>query len=404
MTEDDYDRISEVDWGARLPQFANRKLYRSLRPHEKKGTPYVQAILEGDDGRCPFLVNNLCFIHSQFESKTKPSICQLFPYCFNETPSGVYATVSFVSMGVIHNSGKALIEQREYLEQKLNEFKTLFPDSHPNWSKLEIVGGKPITWERYLEIEKQMITRLQNFDQPMEERLKNISRFLVQLTRDSAPSAASNATAATSTSSSTASAGSPAGVQTAAEETAQGAAVGPLKPLDNHLLMALHSIYFPTKVLAPGERDFQVGRFIMQILLKGMGSPLRLAVPGKSYTAADLAEIAWSENEPEVDNLLYRYIFSRIFGKLYFSAGFGQLTLVTGFHHLVMLYALLKWQAKAICKSRGASHVTYLDVVAAVRQLEKRLGETALGGYGAATYELLMFSPGRAQRVLQAVS
>ena len=116
MTEEDYFRISDIDWAARKDKFVGKSLFRELKDYESKDTPYTHAIKEGEDGHCPFLVDKLCFIHSQFESSTKPSICQLFPYCFNETPSGIYATVSFVSVGAVNNSGKALSEQREYLE------------------------------------------------------------------------------------------------------------------------------------------------------------------------------------------------------------------------------------------------------------------------------------------------
>ena len=73
------------------------KLFGPLKEHEKKDTPYSYRILS-EEGTCPFLVNNLCHIHAERGSEFKPSICQLFPYCFNETPTGIYATVSFVSI------------------------------------------------------------------------------------------------------------------------------------------------------------------------------------------------------------------------------------------------------------------------------------------------------------------
>jgi len=126
-TETDYKRISAWDWAAHREQFKGKSLFRPLKKFEAEGTPYTHAITEGDDGHCPFLVDNLCYIHSRYGSEAKPAICQLFPYCFNETPTGVYASVSFVSMGVVHNSGKALTEQREYLERKLGEFRALYP-------------------------------------------------------------------------------------------------------------------------------------------------------------------------------------------------------------------------------------------------------------------------------------
>ncbi len=390
MTDPDYDRISDVDWAARLPKFAGKNLFRPLKQHEKKGSPYTHAIKEGDDGRCPFLVDNLCFIHSQFESETKPSICQLFPYCFNETPSGVYATVSFVSMGAVYNSGKALAEQRDYLEKKFRDFQTLFPDHHPNWSKLELTGGKPITWDEYLRIEQGIVDCLQRHELPMESRFLAASRYLLDRLKESGGASATAAAAASS---------APAPAPT----TSSSSSGSQLKPMDNHLLMTLHSMYFPTRILAPGEGNFNVMRFIKNIIFKGMGARLRIALPGQAYTLNELTKIEWCGQETDVENLLYRYFFSRIFAKLYFGAGFGQLSLITGFHHLALLYALVKLQSKALALSRGVEKVSYIDVVAAVRQLEKRLGETSVDGYAAAAFELLMFSPSRVQRVLSAV-
>jgi Fe-S-cluster containining protein len=401
MTDEDYGRIREVDWAARLPKFSGKNLFRPLKGYEKKGTPYTHAIKEGDDGRCPFLVDNLCFIHSQFQSETKPSICQLFPYCFNETPSGVYATVSFVSMGVVYNSGKALAEQRDYLLKKFKDFQTLFPDHHPNWSKLELTGGKPITWDEYLGIEQEIIACLQKHNLPMEIRFQQASKYLLSRLKDVAGQT-NGAVAAGDIAGSAADSAVGAGVGSEVVGSA-GAAATQLKPFDNHLMMMLHSMYFPTKILAPGEGNFNVLRFIKQIMFKGMSARLRIALPGQSYTVEELAKVEWCGDETDVEDLLYRYFFSRIFAKLYFGAGFGQLTLITGFHHLALLYALVKLQAKALALSRGVKKASYIDLVAAVRQLEKRLGETSVDGYAAAALELLMFSPSRVQRVLSAV-
>lgn len=375
MTETDYERISAVNWAERLPKFQLVDLYRPLKPHEKQGTPYTHAIKESPTGQCPFVVDNLCFIHSQFESETKPSICQLFPYSFNETPSGVYATVSFVSMGVIHNSGKPLLEQRDYMEKKLSDFQTLFPGHHPNWAKLELTNGKPISWDEYLKVESEIVSSLQNKSLSIEDRFRDASKKLIAKVRTSA---------------------------TATEAPAAAQPSSALKPLDHHLLLAFHKMYFPTKIQTRGEGDFKVMRFLQQIALKGLGNKFRVALPSGSYSLPQLDLVLWDGQDPDIENLLYRYFYSRIFAKLYFGAGFGQLTVITGFHHLGLLYALVKMQSKAIALSRGVNKVSYVDVVAAVRQLEKRMGETAVDGMAAAAFELLMFSPSRLDRILAA--
>jgi hypothetical protein len=375
MTQDDYERISAWDWAAHLDKFAGKNLFRPLKPYESQGTPNTHAIMPGSDGHCPFLVDNLCYIHSKYGSEAKPSICQLFPYCFNETPSGVYATVSFVSMGVVHNSGKALAEQQDYLQKKYAEFRKLYPNHQPNWAKIELTGGRPITWEQYLEMEAQLLQYLRAHSAPFEQRLLKCSAYLhARAAGLDEPETNSGDTTMTS-----------------------------LRSLDKHLLLALHKIYFPVRPLAKGEGDFSAGRFAYQLAFQGIFPGLRIPVQGHSYTFEDLVGMPWPFDDKEIEDLFYRYFYSRIFAKLYFGAGFGQLSVIAGFHHLVLVYALLKLQARALAKARGAAVVSYVDVVAAVRQLEKRLGETAVGGYAAAIYELLMFSHQRALRILAAV-
>jgi Fe-S-cluster containining protein len=367
MTQDDYERISAVNWGEYDDRYKMGDLFRDLKPYESAGTPYGYAIKEGGDGHCPFLKDNLCFIHSKHGSTFKPSICQLFPYCFNETPSGIYATVSFVSMGVVNNSGKPLTEQRDYLETKLKEFKTLFPDHHPNWSNLKLAVDKPLAWDEYLEIEKEMLKIWAERDKPLDYRFLAISDMLVSRFKGAAVTPPARA--------------------------------GSMKSLDKNLLVALYKIYFPVKKLGRGEGDFNAGRFAYQALFEGVFPGLRLNSPTRSYGFEELAKMEFPQDK-DVEDLIYRYFRSRIFAKLYFGAGFGQLSLITGFHHLLLTYVLLKENSKIVALSRGAGTVSYVDVVVAVRTLEKRLGETALGGYAAAILELLLFSPGRMRRIL----
>jgi len=366
MTEEDYDRISPVDWGKHAPQYMGRRLFRPMKKYEMEGTPYSYAIMEAETGVCPFLVDNLCFIHGKYGSDFKPSMCQLFPYCFNETPSGIYTTVSFVSMAVVHNTGKSLEEQRDYLNKKLGDFRRLYPDHHPNWSQIKLTTGKPVTWDEYLELEKEVLSYIKDKSLPIDKALLKASAFLCG-------KLSSNAQVPTGD-------------------------IPALKPMDKHLLVNFHKMYFPTGRLGRGEGDFNPGRFMYQVTF--LGPFLRISAGGKSYTFDELKAFSWPDGDKEIEDLLYRYVYSRMFAKLYFGAGFGQLSIIAGFHHLAMCIALVKLQAKALAKARGANIASYIDVVAAVRMLEKRLGEVALGPYAAAMLELLLFSPGRLRRFL----
>ena len=363
MTGQDWQRISKVDWGELNAKYKGKNLFREMKDYEKTGTTYTHCIKPGENGRCPFLVDNLCFIHSTFDSKFKPGMCRLFPYSFNETPTGVYTTVSFISMAVIHNSGRALADQRPYLEEKYADYLHMFPQLHSNWSQIKFATGQPMTWDEYLKHEEHLMSFIKDKSMPFEKRLVAGSDYLMaNLAASAKPSQASTK----------------------------------LKDLDKKLLVALHKLYFPVKPLGKGEGDFSVLRFLYQVFYQGTKIP----TPGRNFTIEELHAFPWVEDDAAICDLLYRYFFSRLHSKFYFGGGFGQLSLVAGFHHLILLYALIKLQAKASAINRDAPSVSLVDMVPTIKQLEKRFGETTLNGYAAATWELLMFSSERIKRVL----
>jgi hypothetical protein len=185
-----------------------------------------------------------------------------------------------------------------------------------------------------------------------------------------------------------------------ADSSDPSASAPKLNSIDMNLIVALHKVYFPSKPLSKGEGEFSAWRFVWQSLTAPVYPGLRLHLAGKAFKIEELLAMSWPENDAEIEDLLSRYFFARIFGKLYFGAGFGQLSLIAGFHHLAILLALVKLQARALALSRSAPSVSLLDVAAAVRQLEKRVGEATVGRYAAALFELFLYSPRRVRRIL----
>jgi Fe-S-cluster containining protein len=368
MTEEDYDRISAVEWTGVNAVVRGKGLYRELKKYESANTPYTHKIMEGDDGHCPFLVDKLCHIHAERGMEFKPTICQLFPYCFSETPSGVYATVSVVSMGVVYNSGLPLADQREFLEKKWGEFRKLYPDYKPDWSHTKLSVDKPIAWEEYLKLEEKLIAYLNDTSKPLEQRLWDCSVFL----RSQMSGAGSEPPAAPSL------------------EDAP-----PLNALDRSVLAVFHKMYFPAKPAKQGDGDFNIMRMLGERFL---GSK-RIQLPGQSFSISELLDVPFP-HDPDVDNLLYRYVFSYVYGKKYFGAGFGQVSIIAGFHHIILMLALLKLHARALAKMRQAPVASMVDVVATVRQLERMVGETRLGGYSVALWEMLLTPGSRARKLL----
>ena len=362
LTQEDYERISIIDWGSLDDGLKDKALFRPLKASEKINTPYTHAIIPEPSGQCPFLKNNLCFIHSQFEASVKPAICQLFPYCFNETPDGVYATVSFISRGAILNAGRSLIDQKEYLKSKYQEFQKLFPNHHPNWSCIKLSSNSPLSWERYLEIEENLLVAMQDKSKNLENRFIDGSNYLNSL------------------------------LATDGERKNNKTDQAQLNKWDKILLTILYKTYFPEhkdQAKSYGQLHLTFASFL--------NTALRPDDIGLQMEKA--AIIPWPEDS-QINDLIYRFFYSRIFAKLYFGAGFGQLSVIAGFHHLATLLALLKFKARLMAIKRSALIISHDDVIKSVVQLEKSLGELKISPYGAATLELLLASPSRIKRFL----
>lgn len=250
MSEEDYRRVSSVDWGELDPEYKGKKLFRELKRYERAGTSYTHRIVSKDD-TCPFIENKLCFIHKQKGGTFKPTICQQFPYAFTETPSGVYATVSFVSMAVLYNQGPPLVDQRDIIKQKFADFKKLYPLYKPDWSKIQLSVEQPISWDQYMQHEAQLMKRFGDKSKSLKERLYDCCDYLSEEMAKT-PRGASTAAAGKSPSADSVTSGK-------AEATA---ATVSLNKLDKNLLAVFHKMYFPRRAYRP---LFNVYKFWMGV-------------------------------------------------------------------------------------------------------------------------------------------
>jgi Fe-S-cluster containining protein len=363
MTLEDYDRISAIDFSKDLPQFDWSKQYRKLSARESKSTNYTHAIRPTASGHCPFLVGKLCHIHGKYGETVKPSICGLFPYSFNRTPSGIYLTASFRSNAVLANFGTPLTEQLDTLKEKLHVYETLYDAGATIWDKVKLTVDQPITWAQYLSLEKRVVEELAKEEMPLKDRIYAASDVLFA-DLHKAP--------------------------------ARSAVTGLPKTIDKRFLAGLFALYFHNRAkLETKDVDFNGIRFAMGLLIK---SP-SFRVLNKHYSFEQLIAVPMPLDK-EVTGLLTRFIYSRIFGKWYFGGGFAQLSVIAGFHHLVLLLALTRLHSAALAIDRGASEISMVDITETIRQLEEKISVAVLDGYSAALWELVLFSPQRIHRVL----
>lgn len=173
MTEADYARVKDIDWGALYPELKGKELFIHRDEEYKKGiTSYPHFTQPRADGSCSFLVDNLCVIHSHLGEDAKPGTCQLFPYTFVETPSGTYTGVSMNSTAAVRNFGQSLTEQREKLEGYFAKLKNYLSNKSVEagnttstvkqvvenpYASVVLNGQTSVSWEEFLHVDKKMI-------------------------------------------------------------------------------------------------------------------------------------------------------------------------------------------------------------------------------------------------------
>jgi hypothetical protein len=166
-----------------------------------------------------------------------------------------------------------------------------------------------------------------------------------------------------------------------------------LNKWDQIIFLALYKKYFPNKIAGTksyGQLNLDLTSFIMAFL----------NIKEFEQLNGEMRQIAEFNNDEQINDLIYRFFYSRLFAKLFFGAGFGQLSIMAGFNHLALSLALLKIKIKQNAKARGDNKISMDDAISAVVQLEKSLGELKIGPYGAAIMELLLGSKQRIRRIL----
>lgn len=173
LTEADYSRVKDVDWGSLHPDLKDRELFIHREQEFKdQQTMYPHFTNPRADGTCPFLIDNLCFIHGQFEEATKPGTCQIFPYSFVQTPTAIYMGVAYNSMASVRNIGDLLTDQREKLEGYWDKTvhhlgKRANPNAAPEtpgnpFDEVVLTGGCVVPWKEYLHLDNKLLALLKN--------------------------------------------------------------------------------------------------------------------------------------------------------------------------------------------------------------------------------------------------
>jgi Fe-S-cluster containining protein len=408
-TEEDFQRVVElsrqVDIGSQPEATLFRKI--SLASAVDKLEQFSYTLEKQADGSCAFLTDEKrCRLHTEFGAEAKPGMCQLFPYTFTDAPDGYYASVSFASTGVLLNSGKALSDQEDFLRTRLTLFKRLFPKLLLDWSKIEFYDGSPLRWSQYLAIEEKLRQPFRQVQWP-QAACADTASDLGGVGKESGGAAQRSAAAPASTSSALLHASAalvamlPAGVDLERARLVEA----PVEKVDLLLLRHLLDFYFPADIYA--SRDDSFGAHALMQQLVRPPEMVQVFIGGHDLPLSEICQLPLPVMPPDSEQLLSRFVYARLFSKLFFGPGLAHLSVIAGFHHLGVLIALLKIKLKCLNWERSGGGTAqampvfdFNEIAELVRALERRLTSTRHSTEASSILQVLLESPQRFERII----
>ena len=369
LTDDDVKRISSLPFADQ--KFEPAHILKTGVPGSAAEMSFSAALGKRKDGRCQYLSpDNRCEIHSQFGIQSKPSMCQLFPYTFTNSPAGVFASASFASTGVLYNQGRPLAEQREHLQETYQLFSRLFPDLRPDWSNLQLVDGQPLSFEDYLALESEYLEAL------LSRASDRADKILVGQSKKTFALIANKRDF----------------------DRIPGVDVKP-RIIDSLLIKSLMETYFPSDVYRENICDIDSAALARSFVMPP--DKVHLAFESKQISFAQLTQYSLGPLNEESESLLRRFAYLKIFSKLYVGAGFAGLSLLAGLNHLASIVALVRIQLKLknIDSMKSGREISFEEVAESVRTLERRLTVANFSKQSKTILEVLLTAPERAERI-----
>ncbi len=370
VTDRDVERLKSLVDDSDQPDF--RQLPESI----DKMKAFTHSLEKKADGSCQYLDEDIrCRLHKKFGIDSKPAMCQLFPYTFTLTPSGAYASLSFASSGVLMNSGSPLSLQKEFLQKQLSLFMELFPEQ-PDWSQIQLVDGVPLRWVDFLLIDKVLLENICPSKFLKRETLLAQSQFITG--KLSGPVDLDNA---------------------------HLTKVRPIL-IDQILLKLLYEMYFVDNPYRESQAEFDHKQFMDLMAQQPQSMSLQFQSKGTAtpFTFKAINDCRFSTKDNKAfEQLISRFVYCRLFSKLYFGPGLAGLSLLSGFHHLVVIVALVRIHLK-MAHLAGLDASDFVWQSEQIRMLERRLTVSTFSREAHAILEVLLQSPARIERILSLTS
>lgn len=355
-----------------------------LSPSERKAglAGFSRALEKRPDGRCSYLDGSACTL----QDLAKPAMCQLFPYAFIDTPTGTFVGLSFASTGVLHNSGRLLDEQSDQLIGVLALFRELFPNLEEETIKgfhsLQLIEGVALTYEQFQIIEGPLLSALAEAASSSSSSGCGAIKVLASFHQSIAALVPKDLW----------------------RSRLPGSEARP-RQIDLFILDALARAYIDPNSKADLLDDGQIAQSVSNHL-QSPPAGFKLQIGSASYSAVQLLDIKLGSLDAACENLLARFLYVRIFSKMYFGPGFSALSLIAGLGHLTVLVVLIRLAMKARKISaidpnqKETAEENLLWLAAIVRQIDGKLTSARYGANTRAMLEILFLDQERLLRLI----
>jgi Fe-S-cluster containining protein len=131
-----------------------------------------------EDGRCFFLQNELCGIHSEKGAAAKPSVCQLYPFSLVATPDGYFVSLAFTCPAVMSGLGVPVQSYAESLQKTVLESPHFFPPDLVPGETVTLTSELTTSWTEYLEFETKLLSTVRPDGDPVDVLLGGAAAVL----------------------------------------------------------------------------------------------------------------------------------------------------------------------------------------------------------------------------------
>lgn len=359
VPETEKARLAETDWAAQDPALAGAPLFRR--------TPRGYRIDLDACGACRFLApDNRCRMHAALGFERKPLTCKQFPMVFGSAPGVRYVGVLFSCPSICRNEGKPLARQKSLARDLLAERVRFFgkPDTAPE--RLFDAGrSMPVQTLRALEEALVGVIGVEETSPPpLVQGLFRAAAMLEAVEGVTSVAWAHDESARTIRELRVEAEG------TTFDATGQGS-------LSARQRMLFRQVCGLTA--RSGEAALLAGN-----PLRRFGARARRAWVATRYLsgfgfAAQRSMVL--DGDARTDDLLRRYVATRIWTRTYLGSVFAGLRALEGLRVTLLTVPLALWHAREAAHAAGREEVTYEDVCAGVMTVDLTFGHRPdLGG------------------------